>query len=89
MITRKKSFYAETNEKITLEVYQSRFFFATVTVTIRLLLLSHFLAYLGQFKSKSYIQGHPQKVKNKTFHLTPSLMGYIYVQMYTVGDMGT
>ena len=38
--------------------------------------LSHFLAYLGQFKSKSHIQGHPQKVENRTFHLPPSLIGF-------------
>ena len=38
-------------------------------------MLSRFLAYLGQFKSKSHIQGHPQKVENKSFYLTPSLMG--------------
>ena len=37
-------------------------------------LLSHFLAYLRQFKSKSHIQGHPQKEENKSFHLTPILM---------------
>ena len=39
-------------------------------------LLSYFLAYLGQFKSKSHIQGHPQKVENQGFHLTQSLMGF-------------
>ena len=38
--------------------------------------MTHFLAYLGQFKSKSHIQGYLQKVKNKSFHLTPSLMGF-------------
>ena len=26
--------------------------------------------------SKSHIQGHPQKVENQSFHLTPSLMGF-------------
>ena len=39
-------------------------------------ILSRFLAYLGQFKSKSHIQGHPQKVENQSFHLTPSLMEF-------------
>ena len=29
-------------------------------------LLSHFLSYLGQFKSKSHIQGHPQKVEKQS-----------------------
>ena len=35
-----------------------------------------FLAYLGQFKSKSYIQGHHWKEENQTFHLTPSLLWF-------------
>ena len=39
MSTRKKSFYAEPDEKIMLEVYQSRFLFATVTVTVTFSLL--------------------------------------------------
>ena len=26
--------------------------------------------------SKSHIQGHPKKVENKSFHFTPSLMGF-------------
>ena len=39
-------------------------------------LLSYFPAYLRQFKSKSHIQGHPQKVENQSFHMTPSLMGF-------------
>ena len=39
-------------------------------------MLSRFLAYLRQFKSKSHIQGHPQKVENRTFHLPPSLIGF-------------
>ena len=40
-------------------------------------ILSYFLAYFGQFKSKSHIQGHPQKVENQSFHLTPSLMRFL------------
>ena len=39
-------------------------------------LLSYFLAYLGQFKSKSHIQGHHWKEENQSFHLTLILMGY-------------
>ena len=39
-------------------------------------LLSHFPAYLRQFKFKSHIQRHPQKEENKSFHLTPILMGF-------------
>ena len=61
MSTRKKSFYAEIDEKIMLEVYQSRFPTVTVIVTVTFLLPSHFLAYIGQYKSISDIQGHPGK----------------------------
>ena len=39
-------------------------------------LLTHFLGYLRQFRSKSHIQGHPQNVKNRRFHLTKGLMGF-------------
>ena len=31
---------------------------------------------LRQFKFKSHIKGHPQKVENQRFHLTPSVMGF-------------
>ena len=38
-------------------------------------LLSCFLAYLRQFKSKSHIQRHHWKAEIQGFHLAPSIMG--------------
>ena len=54
MSTRKKSFYAETDMKIMLELYQSRFLFVTETVTVTFLLLSHFLAYSTRSSSSDF-----------------------------------
>ena len=48
--------------------------FITEDVTISKL-LSCFIAYFRQFKSKSHIQGHFWKEEIKSFHLTPRLMG--------------
>ena len=39
-------------------------------------LCSVLLAYLGQFKSKSPIQGHFWKLEIKGFHLAPRFMGF-------------
>ena len=39
-------------------------------------LQSVFLAYLGQIKSKSPIQGHFWKLEIKTFNLAPRFMGF-------------
>ena len=47
-------------------------------------LLSCFPAYLRQFKSKSHIQGHPQKLENQSFHLTPSLMEFQTILLDTL-----
>ena len=39
-------------------------------------LQSVFLVYLGQYKSKSLIQGHFKKLEIKSFNLAPRLMGF-------------
>ena len=40
-----------------------------------------FLAYLGQYKSKSFIQGHFCKLEIKGFHLAPRLIGFYALLM--------
>ena len=75
MSTRKRSLYAETGEKIVFEGYQWKFIFVTIMTLSHFWVLSCFLAYLRQFKSKSHIQWYHWKAEIQGFHLTPSMMG--------------
>ena len=52
-------------------------------------LLSHFLAFLWQFKSKSKIQGHPQKEDNQSFHLRPRFMRFKALLLQIWSDTDT
>ena len=71
----------------TLQIWFSQPFMHTITFLLLIYQMSFravslsklqlcFLAYLRQFKSKSHLQGHPRKVENKSFYLTPSLMQF-------------
>ena len=52
-------------------------------------LQSVFLVYLGQYKSKSLIQGHFKKLEIKSFNLAPRLMGFYSLLMKILASKKT